>query len=589
MANNVADAVVAQLTVAGVQRIYGVIGDAVFPFVNALAKQKKLQFIAAAHETNAAYMASYDAKLTGRLTACMSTAGPGATNLATGLADAYVDGASVIAITGQVPTNKIGTDAKQYFDQQGFFGPITSMTMQPTTAESALPILLQAIDRATTHNTVAHVSIPKDVFEQPLQWTPLPFKSEAATDVRENGNARTGNGTAGAEDGPFPLQPLSSRNRQWHTYTVGDTQKALRTLHDAQRPLLIVGLSEPAAVREALKLAEVLGAAVVTAQQAKGSVPFDHDLLVGGIGEAHVPELVDDTDLIVLVGGAPYELRFIPARVPAIVAAPMYQVPPNRPLLAAWFGDVDASLRMLRGRVQSPAEEPERRTSSEQSGPSSRKTGGQWQKAIEGARKHLLEQAQQAASVPAEDRCNPYFLSLRLAERLAEDAVVAIDVGAFSHWFDLAFRVRRQTVLASPRWRGIGFALPAAIAARFAQPGRQAAAVVGDGAFLQSMGELTTAVRHQLSLLIVVVNNAVYDIERQKMGAEGFDSLGTDLPTPDFVAFAEACGAAAVRADTNGRVDDALKEAIGLAGAGPVVVDVRATAPSLPRLLGTTT
>lgn len=552
MTQTVAEALVAQLAAAGVERIYGVIGDAVFPLVDALAKQSEVQFVTAVHETNAAYMASYEAKLTGRLTACMATSGPGATNLATGLADAFFDGAPVIALTGQVPAAKIGTDAKQYFDQQTFFRPVTASTTEAVGAESALHGLLAAMSRSVTASTATHVSIPKDVLQMPVQWTPLALQSELHSTSE---TAETS-----------PPQP----------YVLGDPHAAIERLHSARRPLLIIGTSDPAAVRDGLDLAASLNAGVVAAQQAKGAVPFDHELLIGGIGEAHVPQLINDVDLMILIGEAPYETRFIPPTVPSIVIAPTHRLLPKHPVLAGWFGPMTTSLRTLRPKPDAPTHD-EAHTPRQP-----------WLDAIRAARQDLFAQAERLAHIPDGQPCNPYVVSLQLAQHSGEDAVIAVDVGAFSHWFDLGFRVRRQTVLASPRWRGIGFALPAAIGARFAQPGRQVVAITGDGAFLQSLGELTTAVRYKLPLLIVVVNNAVYDIERQKLVHEGFNTLGTELPTPDFVAFAEGCGAIGLRAATNGDIEGALKEAFDkLAHADrPVVLDVHTTAPVLPHLTG---
>lgn len=539
LSNNVAEAIVAQLAAAGVSRMYGVIGDAVFPLAHALEKQRAVTFVAATHETNAAYMASYEAKLTGRPVACMATAGPGATNLATGLADAHFDGAPVIAITGQVPSTKIGTGAKQYFDQQTFFRPITASSELAVGGEAALHAVLSALNRAVMQSTVTHVSIPRDVFEHPVQWSPLAL-----------------------EPGPRPVS----------NQVVGNETEAFERLQSAQRPLLLLGTSQPDAVRESLALAETIGAAVVVAQQAKGAVPHDNDRLIGGIGEAHVPHLVNDCDLLVLIGDAPYEVMFIPPNVPSIIVTPTHRAVSKHPLITEWIGDVHRALRTLREHLKD-------RHIYVDAG---------WQRAIQATRTSLEVQVAQLRELPGAEQCNPYELALTLSAQVAEDAVIAVDVGAFSHWFDLGFRAKRQAILASARWRGIGFALPAAIGAQFAYPGRQVVAVVGDGAFLQAMGELTTAVRYELPLVIVVVNNATYDIEQQKMAMQGFGSLGTALPTPDFVAYAEACGATGVRVAAADQLGGALERGLRLSQGRPVVLDVRTTVPALPHLVGAT-
>lgn len=532
-----ADAIVAQLAAGGVARIYGVIGDAVFPLADALAKQRAVRFVAAVNETAAAYMASYEAKLTGRPTACMATSGPGATQLAAGLADAYFDGAPVIALTGQVATTRFGTGEKQFFDQQSFFRPITASTELALDAEGALHAVLAALNRAVLHSSVTHVSIPKDVFQQAAQWSPVPLKCPAS-----------------------PADAL----------LLGDRHEALERLHAAQRPLVMIGLTEANAVQAALALAEKLGAAVIAAQQAKGAVPFACARLIGGIGEAHVPPLVTQADLLVLVGDAPYELEFIPPHVPAVVVTNAHRPIRRHPLIAEFVGSPQGVLKSLHQAL------------------SAQRADGAWQQAIRAVRTSFDQQLRELGETDPEPASNPYGLANALSERLAEEAVIAVDTGAFSHWFDLAFRVKRQAVLLSPRWRAIGYALPAAIAAKLACPDRPCVAVVGDGAFLPAMSELVTAIRYELPILVVVVNNARYDIERQKMSHEGFDVLGTSLYTPDFAAFAQACGAIGIRAAAADAIDEALERAIAATAGNcgpPVVLDVRTSVPALPHLV----
>lgn len=535
MNSNVADAFVAQLAAGGVERIYGVIGDAVFPLAAALDRQRAIRFVATTHETHAAYMASYEAKLTGRPVACMATAGPGTTNLATGLADAYFDGAPVIAITGQVQSTKIGTGEKQYFDQQTFFHSITASTDTAMSGEAALHALLSAMERATRCSTVTHLSVPKDVFLQAVEWSPV------------------------------AIMPKSESS---HHRIVGDGEKAIKRLKNSQCPIMIVGDSRPEVVQASMDLADTIGAAVVVAQQVKGAVPYDYDRLIGGVGEAHVPSMINDADMMILVGDAPYEIDFIPPHVPSVVVSPMHRTIMKHPLIAEWVGDVLENLRYLRSRLADHL------------------TDEKWQDAIHATRRALNHQVEDMLFTHENGIVNPYTLAVKLSEYVADNAVIAVDTGAFSHWFDLGFRVKHQTILASSRWRPIGMALPAAIAAKIADPGRQVVAIVGDGAFLPSMGELATAVRYELPIVIIIVNNAIYDIERQKMLTEGFGSLGTALPSVNYVAYAEACGAAGFRAHSSEMLDVAIKQGLDKATNHPVVIDVRTSVPILPHLVG---
>lgn len=551
---NVADAIVAQLAAGGVKRIYGVVGEAIFPLADALARQDAVQFIATTHEQGAGYMASYDAKLTGRLTACVTTSGPGATNLATGLADAHFDGgAPVVAITGQVETAKIGTGAKQYFEQQMFFQPITSSTELVLAADAALNALMVAMSRAVAQRQVVHLSIPKDVLTQPVEWTPMPLGLGNRWDVNSQRDGWT-NISTGSEAYQTPL-------------VLGDWQRAVKILEDARKPMVMVGLSEPVAVLEVRRLVEALGAALVVAQQAKGAVPFAYEPLIGGIGEAHVPEIVHEADVVVLVGSASYEMQYLPSTTPVIA---LHRVPlplPGHTLIAQVVGSPGQILPTLRQAV------------------AGRTPDAAWLEAIREIRRSLPQQVRRLLENDTSGPVNPYRLALVLAETVAEDAVVTLDVGGFTHWFDLGFWATRQDVLISSVWRGMGGALPAAIAAKLACPERQVVAVVGDGGLLMSMGELVTAVRYALPIVIVVVRNEVYDIERQKMTAQGFQPTGTELYLPNFSAYAEACGGRGIQVESQVDLQQALKAALQEYNLnGPVLIDVHASVPVLPHL-----
>ena len=544
----VAEAILGQLAAGGVRRLYGVVGDAVFPLAAALGGQREVEFVAAAHETGAAFMASYEAKLTGCPAACMATCGPGATSLATGLADAFLDGAPVIAITGQVQTADFATSAKQYFHQQTLFSAISASTELPLAGESAMHALLAAMCRSIRHRTVTHLSIPKDVFQQSVEWTPVAVR---AADGNE--------GHSGVGSGPTTPAP----------FLLGDWGHALQTLRQARKPLVLVGLSETDVVGEALDLVRVLDAGLIAAQQTKGAIPFSEAHLMGGIGEAHVPEALGRADILVLVGDAPYELPHIPSNVPAIVVSREHVPLSLRRLLAEAVGAPVRAVRSLRcameGRLPDPA----------------------WSETIREVRRALDEQVRNLAGADLQADANPYRLAQFLSEAVDDDAVVSVDIGAFSHWFDLGFRVKRQTILISSRWRGMGAALPATVAACLACPNRQAVAVVGDGALLMSMAELTTAVARALPLTVVVVNNGVYDMERQKMSCEGLAAVGTTLHPPDFVAFARACGATGMRVDRADALAAALESGLREAksSGGPVLIDVRTSVPALPHLV----
>lgn len=563
----VADAVVAQLAAWGVKRVYGVVGDGIFPLADALAKQHDVEWIAAAHESGAAFMASCEAKLTDRLAVCAATAGPGATNLATGLADAYFDGAPVLALTGQVATAVFGAGTKQYFDQQTFFRPIVAATELVLGAEAALHGLTRAMAWAVLNRRAVHLSVPADVWTQPVTWTPLPLQGlpnppgAGSHSEPHGGNgkppdkegcARAGGGGAGAD-----------------CLIVGDWRQAVETVRHAHRPLIVIGDGNPAAVEEARRLVETLGAAAVAAQHVKGVLPDGDEHLIGGIGEAHVPALVEEADVLIIVGESGYEAPFLP-RLPAVAFSAAPRAFQEGVLVMAAVGDVPALLRSFRIGVGSTPGDPA------------------WREAIAAARRALAAQRREVLETDASGPVNPYRLAIALGRAAAEDAIVAVDVGAFTHWFDLGFSGAQRRILASPMWRSLGSALPAAIAARLACPDRQVIAVTGDGGMMMALAELVTAVNYRLPITVIVLRNDGYDIEQQKMAAQHLRPLGTRPRFPDFAAYARACGAASVTVGDPDGVEDAFRDALAKAGesGGPVLVEVRTSVPALPHITG---
>lgn len=554
---NTADAILAQLAAAGVKRVYGVVGDAVFPLADAFTRQSSVQFVATAHEGAAAFMASYEAKLTSQLTACLATSGPGAANLAIGLADAYFDAAPVIAITGQVDTGKIGTQAHQFFNQQGFFGSICASSTMAVSPSAALAALVISICRSITQQTATHLSVAKDVLSMPVAWTPLPIKlqSQYEQSVRP---------TPADIDIGTPTLPC--------TVQIGDIEAACSAMVSSRHPLILLGTTASPDVTAALRLAELLGAAVVPAQHTKGAVPSSHPLVIGSISPAHIPDLVNQLDLVILVGDAPYELPLLPQEARLVAVTERTLLPPKLPLLAELQGQTAATLHWLCGKLAGHRGDPA------------------WLQGITAAKSDLVAHGGQMPPSEGNSAIHPYQLALTLSEALAPDAVVAIDIGAFSHWFNCAFKVRNQTILTSERWRGMGLGLPAAIAAKLAYPQRQAVALVGDGAWLMSLGELATAIRLQLPILIIIADNGGYDLETQKMLAEGLTPFGTELQLQDMAPLAASWGAIGyqIASDENGHnlqgiVRRALQEAEERRR--PALLHIRCSGAPLPHIM----
>jgi pyruvate dehydrogenase (quinone)/pyruvate oxidase len=525
--------IVKQLEAWGVRRIYGVIGDANLELLDELARQRTIQYIACRHECSAALMASAEAKLTGRPGVCLTTSGPGLANLLNGLGDAASDRAGVLAISGQVDTFLLGTHAKQYIDQQTLVRPLAASTALAAHPD-ALPYLLQdALLQADLDGIVAHLSIPKDLY------------------------AQTVNGTILAPGGHL-RQPL-------HAPETVIAQTAER-LKQAERPAILIGRGAYSASEAVRSLAERLTAAVATTLPAKSLFPNEHPLYAGGFGQAGseaASRLLGESDLILVLGATWWPEKFAPDRVPVIqIDRSAANIGDGKPVELGVVGD----LADIAPRLVSHLE-------------GMRKDRKSWAARIEQVTaewKRTIEREASADGSPLP----PQRVIRAINDHMAEDAVIAVDTGDHTLWFNRIFQAKRHQILVSGRWRTLGFALPAAIAAKLVDPKRQVVAVAGDGGAVQTLLEFSTAVQHGISLLYVILNNGCYAMEKNRMTAAGWIPHGSELHNPDFAAIAEACGGRGWRAETAAELEQALQQA--KSEKVPVLIDVKTASDPVP-------
>jgi pyruvate oxidase len=520
--------VIEQLSAWGVKRIYGVLGDTYLHFLDALAKDGRIQFIAAAYEGAAALMASAEAKLTGRVAVCMATSGPGIANLMNGLGDAHMDGARVLAITGQVETNKIGTHTKQYIDQQRLIDPLAGRT-HLLAHPSVLPeIMLDCLVYTSTQGNVSHLSVPKDLWTKELSGMVHPYA-------------------------PHLHQMLAAPEV--------DIQELAAILSEAERPALLLGRGVEHLTKEVTLLAEQLNAVVVTTLPARPYFPNDHQLYAGGFGQAESEAsslLLSEADVIAILGATWWPDEYAPStaktRIVQVDAAAA-NIGMGHPVEKGVVGDLGKIVPML---LKLTAGARDRSS---------------WQKrvrAVTGAWRKRLEEEAAASSTPIK----PQRLMRAISRAAAADAVLAVDTGDHTLWFNRIFQAQpQQRILVSGRWRTLGFALPAAIAAQAEHPHRQVIALAGDGGVLQTMMEFGTAVRYGLPVVLIVCSNGSYAMEKNRMVQGGLELLGSRLENPDFAAIAKACGGVGYSADTVDRLEQCLRQA--LAERKPAVVDVK--------------
>ncbi|RNB58473.1 thiamine pyrophosphate-binding protein [Brevibacillus gelatini] len=520
-----------QLAAWGVKRIYGVAGDGIFAWLDALGKQTEIQYISCRHEAAAAMMASAEAKLTGKPGVCTATMGPGFVNLLNGLADAHTDRAPVIAITGQVETRKLGGTYKQFVAQEDMIRPISVYQATVSHPDAVGEVLHRAFVSAAQQKGVAHLAICKDVFAQ---------KTKA---------------------GVLPQMPRIPR-------VLGDRmeiESAAEQIMRAKAPLILMGTGARPAAAMCLRLAEQLGAGILLSLGAKGAIDESHRLVLGGLGEGGSEaalQALEKADLLVILGASWFPQEFIPKQLPIIqvdhAAASMHAHARLLPVTADLL-DV-LPLWSQRLKAQTP--------------------GDAWEKSVESWHaRFLAEPAKSSQSQSLEEAVRPEVLMHTLGQAVADDAIVVLDTGEHTIWFNRVFRASRQWPLFSGKWRTMGFALPAAISAKLAFPDRQVVCVTGDGGLQMSLAELMTAAEHQAAITIVVVNNRTLGLEELKMKQEGFQPFGVHLHNPDFALWAKACGADSHVVRAESALEPVLRQA--LTGNRLTLLDIHCTAPTL--------
>lgn len=515
----------------GVEVLYGVTGDAIFPLLSAIGEQDEIAFIGTTHEVNAAFMASCQAKLTGKPGVCIATSGPGIANLVNGLAEAYFEKTPVLVIAGQVGLKKVGTRAKQYVNQQSLLQAVTDSSELITDGEAVIPAVAQALSRTVNFRTVNHVSIPRDVFTQTVKGNNVP--------AVQPGPEKGGKGLS------------------------GKLEEAVSMLQSAQKVLIVVGERiERELVNE---LAEKVNGALVIAQQAKGVIPDSHPGVVGGLGQAYVPQLINEADCLFIIGSASFEKKFLPRNLNTIQVTDNLENIDYQNVKVSLSGEVNQVLYELVNRIEKKdLQQEEHKT---------------WRNKIEQEKAQLnslINKQLQNKSNPI----HPAHLMTVLGKTIDNDAYVHCDIGSFIHWFDTYFQATDQIINVSTYWRSMGSALPGGLSTCLHYPDRQSIVLTGDGGLLMSLSELATAVKYQLPVKVVVVNNQQYQLEKSRMEKGGMTPYGYDLHVPDFASVAESFRVKGIRVDDVQMLEKNLQDGLNIEA--PVVLDIQVSQIPLP-------
>ena len=530
----VSDVMVETMIAFGVRTVFGMVGHSNLGLADAFREAEErgeLTYIGIRHEGAAAFAASAYGKLTGELAACFAIAGPGSTNLLTGLYDAEVDRSPVLALSGGVPSAQAGRGAFQDLDLIAAFADVARYQATLRAGSDHAELVAMACKTALVERGVAHLEFPDEV-----QTLPADEEEVAAEPL----------GRIAVRTVAPPLHVLTA---------------AADLLADAERPLFVLGAGARDGVQGIVSLAEALGAPVVTTFMAKGLISDAHDLAGGVLGRSGTPIaswFMNESDLIV-AWGASFSNHTGIATYKPIVQIDRDPMALGRfhPVTVPVLGDVAVTATALAGEVAGRARCVDHR-------PELAERWSIWKAEKERRRADDRGQGVNAAALFAE-----------LGRVVADDAVLCVDVGNNAYAFGRYFEVTAQSVLMSGYLGSIGFALPAALGAWAAAGGdREVVSISGDGGFGQYAMELTTAVKYGMPIRhILLDNDELAKISKEQRAGE-WAVWQTGLVNPDFAAFARSCGALGVTVDHLGELTDALYEAF--AHDGPALVHVRA-------------
>jgi pyruvate dehydrogenase (quinone) len=523
-----ADQFVEILLAAGVQRMYGVVGDSLNPVVDAVRHHDGLDWIHVRHEEAGAFAAGAEAQLTGRLVACAGSCGPGNLHLINGLYDAHRSMAPVLALAAQIPSTEIGTGYFQETHPTLSFQECSHYCELVTRPEQLPRVTQIAVQQAIGRSGVGVVALPGDVAD------------DEASDTHLEHTYR------------LDQRPSARPSDQVLDELVG-------LVNGARRVTLFCGRGVAGAHDEVLALAERLKAPVGHALRGKEWIQYDNPYdvgMTGLLGYGACYEAMHSCDLLVLLGtDFPY-VQFMPTK-PKIVQVDIRRErlgSRSRLDLGVW-GDVKETVRALVPRV---AEKPDR-TFLDQ---------------MLGSHQELLGRMRAYADeVRGHRPIHPEHVAATLDELAADDAIFTVDTGMPTVWAARFINATaRRRILGSFVHGSMANALPQAIGAQLPDRGRQVIAMCGDGGFAMLMGDFLTLLQYDLPVKVVIFDNGSLGMVALEMLVAGYPPYQTALKNPDFAAVARAAGATGIRIQDPGDVRDGLREA--LETDGPVLVDV---------------
>lgn len=536
MKRSITESLLDVLADAGARDVFGIVGDVINPFVDGVIRDERLRWFTVRHEEHAAYAASAQAQLTGKIGVCAGTAGPGALHLINGLYNAKAEGAGVVAITGQVPIAQRGSEfhkemdlSKVFDDVCAYQAIIDSPAQMPRMAEIA-------VQKALTEQVVTRIELPAN-----LVATHIASEHYRRPIVQEQSKA-------------VPSPQL--------------LQQAAEIINTGKRVALFCGVGCRDAHVDVLELAERTGAPVAHTLRAKDIFDTSEGPVVGMTGNIGNPagmHAVSDCDVLIMLGtDFPYD-EYLPDGRPIIqIDHNIEHIGRRAPVTLGLAGDVGETLRALMPLIDDGKSH-------------------QFRDHLIAMRDKWLDQMDKQSSLSRDDEpLHPQVFSRAISDHADKDAIFAVDVGECSVW------VARQMQLTGDRRMvggfnhgSIGAGLPAALGAAAQHEDRQVWALCGDGGFGMSLADFVTAVRYGWPIKVIVFNNSEFGFVKMEMEVSGmpYNHEATGLLNPDFAAFAKACGGDGVRVEHARDIVPAIERAN--ASDKPFIIDAIVSAGEL--------
>lgn len=532
----VSDVMVETMVNWGVTKVFGMVGHSNLGFADAMKRQEEkgnLNFYGIRHEGAAAFAASAYGKLTGKPAACFTIAGPGATNLYTGMWDAKVDRAPFLALTGQVATQVVGTGNFQEVDLVRAFDTVAEFNQRVQGNSKHAELMSLAIKHAILKRDVSHLTFPDEVQE---------LKAPAGSKAQNATNRIT----------PLEIAPPKEM-----------ADKAIALIKKAKRPLIIMGHGARAHKKSIVAFAESLDAPVATTFKGKGLIADSHPLGCGVLGRSGTPIaswFMNEADLLIVFGasfsnhtGITYKKPTIQVDFDPLALSKFHEID-----VAVW-GEISRTLAIFTSELSGKTNTIDQKE----------EIAGRWKIWKDEKAKRLTESSENGLSSIA------VFEAMNALA--PKNAVMCVDVGNNAYSFGRYFEPNEQDFLMSGYLGSIGFALPAAIGAWAAVGNtRPVIAVAGDGGLCQYLAEVTTLVKYKMPIKLIVLNNHELGKISKEQRAGEFDVWKTSLSNPNFSQYAISCGAWGKRVEKESDLQAAMQELFDQSGPGvlEVITDV---------------